>query len=366
MEDVPLLQPSTTTPADQLKSLEAHIRSLTAQRTALHPNIITAIGAAYHGAAQTLGENGASTGVPLPSSPTGILRELVAVHASRQYLQYLQDLQALVRESEKAGRGVHRALADPAAFLDSVSHAVEAYSQGMGYAIALQGLHLEPSARADQLHDQFGALQHRLGAVEHLLHRALSDACQATLGAANWPPPLTLGLDSTPSGAGGGGWQGFGDPGVVQQLQRLFTVLLTLQRAAQHQDLEQALASPDPGGAKPVLWPALELAVPIGEQLQRHFGSGLPTDRVDKPEWLFACALKAVRGAAPLVDPFQSCVEAHDLHGAYSMQLEVAEAAQDAAVAPLLRSHVLPRLAGEGDDALWLHFADESIRYERR
>lgn len=59
-------------------------------------------------------------------------------------------------------------------------------------------------------------------------------------------------------------------------------------------------------------------------------------------------------------------MEAHQLEAWYSMPLEMARATQTAALAPILTSHVLPRLAASADPALWLHYADEAMSFERR
>lgn len=40
---------------------------------------------------------------------------------------------------------------------------------------------------------------------------------------------------------------------------------------------------------------------------------GLPTDRADKPEWLFGATTKAVQQSAPSVALFQPCIDAHSL-----------------------------------------------------
>ena len=55
----------------------------------------------------------------------------------------------------------------------------------------------------------------------------------------------------------------------------------------------------------PLLWAVQELAAPLEARLRHHFASGLPTDRPDRPEWLFATALRVAREAGPQLAPLQ-------------------------------------------------------------
>ena len=56
----------------------------------------------------------------------------------------------------------------------------------------------------------------------------------------------------------------------------------------------------------------------------------------------------------------------HQLQGWYSLPLELARAVQVVGANALLAEHLLPQLVSGGDPALWLHFADEAIQFERR
>jgi hypothetical protein len=162
------------------------------------------------------------------------------------------------------------------------------------------------------------------------------------------------------------------DTDAVAVAQHVFIIQLTLQRAMEYQKFTAlGASSPAAGsdgnddGASPLLWPAEELVAGVSAWLHHHFAQGLPTDRADKPEWLFAAALKAARQCAPYAEELQPCVDAHQLQQWYSLQLEVPRAIGASAVAGILRNHVLPRLAYVNDAAAWLHFVDEAIKFER-
>lgn len=272
-----------------------------------------------------------------------------------------------VLERAAAGGG------DAPALLAAATEASDAFSHAMGHVIALRQLEEGGSMPSKRLAAFGGSLQARLAAVQAALHAQLSAAIQARLAAAGWPPPLSAaageGGGDGGAAAGGGGWPGWAAAPsgevLVEELRQLFVALLTLQRSVQHEHFAALAAAPVGAAEGPVLWPAEELAAPLAPRLAHHFGQGLPTDRADKPEWLFATALRAARALAPHAAPFQAALEAHGLGAWASLALEAARGVHSAAVAPLLRGHVLPRLADAADLPLWLHYADQAMAYER-
>jgi hypothetical protein len=299
------------------------------------------------------------------------------VQAVQQYLQYLLELQALARQAEKLARGAEMEYTggDGGSFLHAATQAVEAFSSATGYVMALEALAAGGGVPSAKLLRQGAGLAARVGEAGAALRGLLGAAAQQLLHQCAWPPPLTAeaaaggggggggdGGGASPVGGEAGGWDGFAAAGerVVQELQGVFIVLLTLQRATQHAAF--AAAGPDP----PLLWPAEELAAGVAERLNHHFAQGLPTDRADAPEWLFSAAVAAARRCAPHAEAFQPAVEAHGLQAGYSMQLEAARAVHAVGVAPLLRAHVLPRLAALQDAPTWLHYADAAVAYERQ
>lgn len=90
------------------------------------------------------------------------------------------------------------------------------------------------------------------------------------------------------------------------------------------QGLEDAL-----GGGAP-LWAVEEATAPLAQSLRAHFSAGRPTDRADRPEWLFSTALALARGLAPSLAPLQGAIAAHGLGGHYSAPLEFARALRSA------------------------------------
>jgi hypothetical protein len=88
----------------------------------------------------------------------------------------------------------------------------------------------------------------------------------------------------------------------------------------------------DPSNASepPVLWAVEEIAAPITERLQAHFASGRPTDRPEKPEWLFELALRITRQLAPGTAPLQSALDSHGLGSVYHLPLEFSRAMRTA------------------------------------
>jgi hypothetical protein len=121
----------------------------------------------------------------------------------------------------------------------------------------------------------------RLDAAQRGLRSILSTAVQQRLAAAHWPPPLSVSGDAAEAApaaaAGAAAWRGFaagGGEAVASELQQLLVVLLTLQRASQHEQFS-ALAEASQEG--PLLWAAEELAAPLADRLRHHFAGEQPT-----------------------------------------------------------------------------------------
>ena len=79
-----------------------------------------------------------------------------------------------------------------------------------------------------------------------------------------------------------------------------------------------------------MLWAVEEIAAPITERLRAHFASGRPTDRPEKPEWLFELALRITRQLAPGTAPLQSALDSHGLGSVYHLPLEFSRAMRTA------------------------------------
>ena len=84
--------------------------------------------------------------------------------------------------------------------------------------------------------------------------------------------------------------------------------------------------NPSNPGEAPALWAVEEIAAPVTERLRAHFASGRPTDRPEKPEWLFGLALRMARQLAPGTAPLQGSLEIHGLGNVYHVPLEFSRA----------------------------------------
>jgi hypothetical protein len=380
-----LSDPIATTPAQQLDALEKQAHVLRTQHASLRTQLADAVTTQLESLENRMAAASPSS-LPLPEDPAALVDELSTLHAASQYLQYLQELQALTRHAEKLSRSAERAFndGDAANYVREFSDAVDGFSQAMGYAIAVDQI-----AEQGQLSTSPALLHHGSTAVARVyatgmtLRDMLSAAAQQALKKCSWPPPIMGGtlLDSTStSGTGDGtvggtkvefnGFSNATDTDAVAVVQHVFIIQLTLQRAMEYKKFAALTTTAhgdgnDEDALSPVLWPAEELVQGVSAWLYHHFAQELPTDRVDKPEWLFAAALKAARQCAPYAEELQPCVDAHQLQQWYSLQLEFARALGASAVAGILRNHVLPRLTSLNDAAAWLHFVDEAIKFER-
>ena len=357
---VAVSETAPATPAQQLEELERRAGELQIQRSELKIQLAAAIATA----ASQIPQTGASTGIPVPQEPEALVEELSILHAARQYLQYLQELQALTRHAEKLTRSAERAFAegDPSTYLRECSDAVDAFSQAMGYAIYLEQLQGRVGSSA-LIHHGSGVIA-RVSASGIALKAMLSSAAQQALRQCAWPPPVLGAMNAERENNNGNiEWSGFAaaDPDAFATLQHIFIIQITLQRSMEY----KAFLSLE-NGSGPLLWPSMELVAGIAAWLRHHFGEGLPTDRPDRPEWLFAAAIKAAKQCAPAAEELQPSVDAHQLQQYYSLQLDTARAVGSAAVAPLLRDHVLPRLVQIADAPAWLHFVDEAAKFEEK
>ncbi len=91
-----------------------------------------------------------------------------------------------------------------------------------------------------------------------------------------------------------------------------------------------------------------EAAAPLAASLRAHFSAGRPTDRPDRPEWLFGTALALARSLAPSLAPLQGAIAAHGLGAHYSAPLEYARAMRSAvqARAPAVARTAARRVQG--------------------
>ena len=207
------------------------------------------------------------------------------------------------------------------------------------------------------------------------LKKLISDGIQFVLQKCDWPPPFleaeTAEQNEIQHSQSLSNWNGFdsSNPNFLY-LQQLGMIQISLQQILEHEafsgyaDEKHISGKSVTQNLPPRLWLGEDLAKCVGSWLQHHFASGLPTDRLDKPEWLFAGAIKAAKQCCKYVEALQPCINAHNMEAVYSIQFEVARAIGAVAVGDVLKSHVLPRLAEMQDPPSWLHYVDEAIRFE--
>ena len=127
---------------------------------------------------------------------------------------------------------------------------------------------------------------------------------------------------------------------VVADVSRVMAAFIALQRSIQREAFDAGLDDALGGGA--ALWAVEEAAAPLAASLRAHFGAGRPTDRADRPEWLFSTALGLARGLAPSLAPLQGAIAAHGLGGHYSAPLEFARALRAAVQASCCPDSCMP------------------------
>lgn len=320
-----------------------------------------------------LAHSSSSTGFPLPPTVQHTVEELVAVSTAKKCLESLHHLHALIRTAEKTARPVERAstIGDNASFLASIPDAVGACCNVLQTARLLRQT-LESDA-ADtfnvSLDKQASQLFKRTDELLATIKMLLIGSMEKMLKVAKWPPPV-VNTEASLEEQGGAEWPGFearlGSDG-LQHLQYICSLLISLQVAYNIEEFQN-----NSNNNLPVLWPLEVLAAPLASMLRHHFAQGLPTDRADKPEWLFATALNITRQCAPHTAELQAAI--HHIQQSTTLllllPLEFPKAVHAMAVHPLLESHILPRLASSSTAIgntrqLWLHYADEAAKYER-
>jgi len=356
----------------QLNTAEKQFAQVAAQTQSVRTDLLKLL----HSTQNNLTHSSPSTEFPLPPTVQDTLDELVAVGTAKKCLESLHHLHALIRTAEKIARPVERAstIGDTAAFLASIPDAVGACCNVLQTARLLRQT-LESDA-ADtfnsSLDKQASQLFKRTDELLATIKMFLTGSMAEMLKVAKWPPPI-VNTEASFEEQGGAQWPGFearlGSDG-LQHLQYMCSLLVSLQVAYNIEEFQN-----NSSNNLPVMWPLEVLAAPLASTLSHHFAQGLPTDRADKPEWLFATALNITRQCAPHTAELQPST--HHIQQSTSMllllPLEFPKALHAMAVHPLLESHILPRLASlsssstaiEDTRQLWLHYADEAAKYER-
>ncbi len=400
--------PASPAAERQLAAVGAEVEALAGRAAAVRRGLAALAGAraaeATAAAAARPCEDGggpAPGAPPLPSDVAGLAAELAALRGAQQYAQALQDVVALARHLDRHARAVERAVeggrasssasAGACAALDAAGEAVAAAAAA---AAACEGVATLPATGVPAaLTAHAAAALARSRASTDRLAGALRAALGTAAAAAGWPPPLVSGSGGAGGAGGGGGpttpppaWRGWAEhPAAGDAACRLVAALVALQRAvtpgrfaraglaaaAEEEEGGEGRGHAPPAPAPlflegPPLWWAAELAAPLGSRLAALFTPpASPADAPDKPEWLFAAALRAAAAAAAGAAPLQPGLDAHGLGAAYGAGFEAARGVRGALCEAVLSPHVLPRLAALASPPLWIHFAEEAAAFER-
>ena len=292
----------------------------------------------------------------------GTVKDLIVNVSCQLYLHYQSGLRNLIKITEKLVKSSER-IARAGVVQNTVaelSQSVESMNQCMSYVTAMEQLAIRVHEHEIEISPLGENTVAKLTSVSTALHRLICEETQKCLGVCHWPPPL---MPSSRDGDGSAGWNGFVEAGedVFASLQQLLVILISMQMGLEHEKFSNLKDSSfDP----PILWAGDELARGINEWLLSHFGHDLPTSRVDKPEWLFATILQAVRRCGAYADLFNPCIEAYNLQAYYIMKRELALGVYHGGLATVLRNHYFPTILAQGDGAFWLHYFDEATKFE--
>ena len=186
-----------------------------------------------------------------------------------------------------------------------------------------------------------------LGAVRGVVGSQLRGALEG----AGWPPSL-----EEATSAAGAAWQpGRASAEAAAAAARVAPLSALLEAACA--SAVAAAVAPHPRFCG---WTAAEVAAPLRERLAFHFSGGRPTDcAAERPEWLFAHALRCARAYAPAAAALLPPGAPHPPAAALAAAL-----AEEAA--GVLRRSAVPQLLARGAAAgpAWTHLADEAAAFD--
>lgn len=306
------------------------------------------------------------------SELVGSMTILNSVHVC---LRNIQKLQISLRQAERLLKNVERcfkASGENYGLLKEVSDAVGMFCEMGRHNNALKEWKQKEDVSyimAGEILNYTSVLDRRSTSAVESMRKLMQQISLSFLVKCEWPPPLMH--DKAASVETWNGWELH--PEELSSLEKLFVLELALQHSMQVSEFDcalKAMASVDSIHdiycvQAPILWPAEELVVGVNEWIEHHFAKGLPTDRPDKPEWLFKAIIKIARILSPLSEVFQSCVDTMRWQNLYSIEFEVARAISAKVLLPILRKHILPRLTSINEHALWLHYVDEALSFEQ-
>ena len=302
------------------------------------------------------------------STSSGTVAELVDSiamnNACQHYLQYLLELQMLLKSADKVVRLAQRSIKTESGLVhtEHISNAVEAVSKCGSYVHAMNELSQKVGPELSAIGR--GAVKNSKD-IAHQVRRVISGCIQKYLEVCKWPPPLLPSQQDDGTQMSFGPWNGFEQAGdsVFADLQQMLVLMTSLQIVVEG----EVFANITSQSAQNInLWSASEFAQPVNDWIQRHFAPDMPTCKVEKPEWLFSAVYHAAKACSEYLDIFDPCVAAHGLQQYFSMGIEFSKSIYLVGLHKAVKGVYLPLLFDQNDAAYILHFMDESMKFEGR
>lgn len=284
-------------------------------------------------------------------------------NACQYYLQYLAELQVLVKSTEKLVRLAQRSSKKEdgrSLHIGNVSNAVDASKKCMSYVIGMDDLARKVAEKGIDLNAVGQTLRQGARAVATQTRHIVSSSIKKCLRESNWPPPL---LPSQKDSDRSDEWKGFEMAGdaVFGELQQLLVLMTSLQISVEYSSFSNLDKTSDAPGT--TLWIAEEFADPVISWLMAHFAPNMATCRPEKPEWLFSAVLHAANVCIGYMDLFDPCIEAHGIHMYFHMAREFAKSTITG-LRKVVRGIFLPILFDQNDGSYILHYVDEAVKFE--
>eukprot|EP00803_Ostreobium_quekettii_P009891 evm.model.scf_51.2 EVM.evm.TU.scf_51.2 scf_51:8051-18111(-) len=327
--------------AERLHEAEARLADLSQREERLHAQILSTASPnpdVLRGATEPWGHD-----------PQEVASNLTTVMDARQHVSSLQEFQEPMRELERAAKAVVRSVnGDLEVYWQAVGCACDSYRTVAPLCSMVQSTPTELEHTA--LHDLSGQLLSRAMASMSSAERACREHLEQQLTDCGWPPPLAS-LSGAPS------WGTFWEQLREKSVDKLNGLLLSFAALTMVQMVMEE-RSGEPVGE--CLWFMDVMTARLEERLQTHFASDRQTSDIDRPDWLFATALKLLKEHADGMTFFEGRLQPQPVDYALAFQRRI-----QAAVKGILRSFHLPSLLLLGSGSLWRDWAAAAERFDR-
>ena len=303
---------------------------------------------------------------PTPYGTVAELVDSIAINnACQHYLQYVMELQILLKSADKVVRLAQRSTKTESGLVhtEHVSNAVDAVGKCASYVHAMNELSRRVGPELAAVGRE--AVKNSKD-IAHQVRRVISACIQKYLELSKWPPPLLPSHQDDGIHLSFGSWNGFEQAGdvVFADLQQMLVLMTSLQIVVEGDAFAQISSSQSTENMS--LWSASEFAHPVNNWIQTHFAPDMPTCKVEKPQWLFSAIYHAAKTCSECLDIFDPCIAAHGLHQYFSMSIEFSKSIYSAGLHKVVKGVYLPLLFDQHDAPYILHFMDEAMKFERR